>query len=61
MKSVHSFIVCNDKCFYHFNIGIVSYMKKQAGPSSTYLSSAKAIKDFIASSDENRAVAFFFI
>ena len=34
-------------------------MKKQAGPSSTYLSSAKAIKEFMDSPNESRAVAFF--
>ena len=42
-----------------FNIGIVSYMKKQAGPSSAFLSSVKAVKDFVASPNESRAVAFF--
>ena len=34
-------------------------MKKQAGPSSTYLSSAKEIREFIATPNESRAVAFF--
>ena len=34
-------------------------MEKQAGPSSTFLSSADAVREFISVLDEPRAVAFF--
>ena len=34
-------------------------MQKQAGPSSTFLSSKEAVKEFYSSPDEARAVAFF--
>ena len=44
---------------YLLTPGMVQYMEKQAGPSSTYLSSAKDVQAFISSPKESRAVAFF--
>lgn len=40
-------------------LGIVNYMKRQAGPSSKPLQTADDIKKFSKSPNEPRAVAFF--
>ena len=42
-----------------FPPGIVNYMKRQAGPSSTLLQSAEAVKKFSKSPTEARVVGFF--
>ena len=42
-----------------FPSGIVNYMKRQAGPSSTLLQSVEAIKKFSKSPTEARVVGFF--
>ena len=43
----------------HMCIGIVNYMKRQVGPSSTLLKSAEDVKKFIKSPNEPRVVAYF--
>ena len=40
-------------------IGIVNYMKRQAGPSSTPLETVEDVKKFIKSPNEPRVVAYF--
>ena len=42
-----------------FTAGIVSYMKRQAGPSSTLLKSTEEVKKFSKNPTESRVVAFF--
>ena len=43
----------------YFIIGIVSFMRKEAGPASVYLDSTDALKEFIRSPDEVVAIGFF--
>lgn len=43
----------------HIAAGIVTYMKRQAGPSSTLLESVEEVKKFSKSPNEPRLVAFF--
>ena len=45
--------------FFLFSSGIVEYMKRQSGPSSTPLRSAEEVKKFSKSPTEPRVVAFF--
>ena len=45
-------------CVNYF-VGIVNYMKRQAGPSSTLLETVEDVKKFIKSPNEPRVVAYF--
>ena len=45
--------------FFFFPTGIVDYMKRQSGPSSTLLQSADEVRKFSKSPMEPRVVAFF--